>query len=146
MVSAKEIIFFVLVLVLFFVFAKLSNMNTLKYKIKPNISIAMNGIIFTLLLILVFVLTKVGKDCKDTFDFEVTPAKLCDGGPYMYSSNPERQELCSHITNSQLAQVSCGPGFVGRPVKWDHTNMSNDKWENNMCDPKGWNANSPCVL
>ena len=125
MISVKEIIFLLLIFLMFLTFAKFTTLN---YISNPNISILVNGIIFTLLI---FLFSKILKDSKDSFNFEVTPAKLCDGGPYMYSSNPERQKLCAN-TNTEL--VSCGVGFRGRPNNFAYnTSFSDNKWENNTC-------------
>lgn len=54
---------------------------------------------------------------KENFFFEVTEAKKCCGGSYMYSSNKERQEMCSKIPKEELSRVCCGKGYTGRPMR-----------------------------
>lgn len=70
---------------------------------------------------------------SDNFTFELTPEKLCAGGPYMWG-NPEIAKLCSKYTPQQLSEYNCGVGFHGAPVHWERTDMSDKNWENHMCD------------
>jgi hypothetical protein len=78
-----------------------------------TISIA---VVFTFLVWIIFLINKNNVWSKDNFLFEVTPEKLCDGGPYMYSSDPYRKELCSKFSNKDLNRFECSNGFIGRPV------------------------------
>ena len=55
-------------------------------------------------------------DTQDNFHFELTPQKKCDGGKYMYTSDPEKQKLCASFTPDELSMYECSPGFHGRPV------------------------------
>lgn len=119
MISVKEILFFFSYFIIFVKF------NSINYKTIPNVSIVINGILFT---IFVFFLIRFFKDSKDSFTFEVTPIKLCDGGPYMYSSNPERKKICLNNIDSQ---INCGVGFHGKP--FDYTSFLNDQSENKTC-------------
>lgn len=98
--------------------------------------------IFLLLAALVFTVglsmyqnRKQTKDSVvDKFRFEVTPEKLCDGGPYMYTSNPEKQKFCSQFSDAQLSQYQCGPGFINRPLHTNLEPMSDCNWQNHLCD------------
>ena len=71
------------------------------------------------------------------FHFEVTPAKRCEGGPYMTQSGPDH-EMCKQLLatkegNIQYNMYNCGSGFIGRPVHFEYTTMSDGMWENEMC-------------
>ena len=77
--------------------------------------------------------------------FKVTPAKICASGPYMRTSDPELQKLCSNYTNQDFAQISCSRGFHGRPVHWDYSEPSNSEWKDTRCNCS-INYNSPCPL
>ena len=74
---------------------------------------------------------------NEGFFFELTPEKKCDGGPYMYSSDPERQALCAQFSQSDLSRYNCGPGFEGRPI-WrggaGNGTLSNANWKNESCN------------
>jgi len=65
--------------------------------------------------------------------FEVTPSKKCEGGPYTYSSNDEIQKICSDISQDEINKVSCQPGYNGRPIHFEFTPLSDDKWTNKRC-------------
>ena len=89
--------------------------------------------------------------------FNPTVSKRCAGGPYTYTSSPYLQAVCAGVSNSDLAQVACGKGFNGRPVKFDYSNLSqqnwgvpnfsslnNGAWNNALCNTP--NQSSLCVL
>lgn len=88
---------------------------------------------------------------SEKFNFEVTPAKLCDGGPYMYSSAPEEvKNHCNKLLSSQEGvdqynMYNCNGAYVGRPLNFPKfTAPSNDLWENEMCQKQSFNG--PAVL
>ena len=84
---------------------------------------------------------------KDDFFFELTPEKHCDGGPYMWSSDPEKMKYCSQFSPEDLSQYSCGAGFHGRPVHWTRSDMSDSDWNNRICQGNFKNYNDdPKVL
>jgi hypothetical protein len=122
-------------------FLGLSIVNLFGYNIiLHSVTILVSGIIFVIILYL----TKQYQ--KDNFRFELTPEKHCDGGPYMYSSDPVKKAYCSQFTPSQLAEYQCCKGFHGRPVHWNRTDMSDSKWENKMCDSNFNDYSDPKVL
>lgn len=131
-IQLKIFFFFFLIFLLIFISAKCYPFLP-KNNLNKNISLLFFSLIITLSLFLIFHYGKIGCEYKDKFTFSVTPAKLCSGGPYMYSSNPKRQEMCSKISPEELCQYNCPNGFVGRPVRWKRTPMSDDNWENKMC-------------
>jgi hypothetical protein len=85
-------------------------------------------------------------DSKENFFFELTPQKQCDGGPYMYSSNPAKKALCSKFSQSDLDRYECGRGYVGRPVWWNYSPESDSKWQNGRCSKIGVPEPDPQVL
>lgn len=127
--TTKESVFFALIFVLFYVFVNVKD----RIQGTPDVQQLVAGLGFTLTLILISSILKfkMASDTKDDFFFEVTPEKLCDGGPYMYSSNPEKAKYCSTLTPQQYSAFNCPCGmYHGRPVHYEYTPMSNDKWEN----------------
>lgn len=102
-------------------------------------------IILPLCSVVVELFFELVKCTKDNFIFEVTPEKKCDGGPYMYSSDPERQKLCASFSKADLSKYECTPGlYNGRPV-WrrgtfamtdnsiGNGTLSNANWANTSC-------------
>lgn len=148
----NEIIFFSLILVVMFSTAKGAVVLGPKMNLSSTITLLFSSVIGTAFLFLIYKLSKLNKcDCGENFHFQVSPAKLCQGYPYMQSSaSPEIQEFCHKLMSTkegqhEYAQMNCNNGFHGRPVHWQYTPGSNDKWENEMCD-KPLNLNDPCPL
>ena len=142
MVSKKQIIFYFLVFLIFFVISKASLYFSTSLKINQDITLLIGALLITGII---FLLEKFDYT-KDNFFFQLTPEKECDGGPYMYSSNADKQKLCSKFSKQDLAQYSCSPGFYGRPVHWNRNDMSDDSWNNTMCDGNFTDYSDPMVL
>jgi len=138
----NKIFYYVIIFFLFYIFTKSGHILSSMIKINQNVLILSSALLFTLIIYLL----KFMLDIKDNFHFEVTPEKLCDGGPYMYSSNPEIKKLCDSFSNEDLAKYSCCPGFHGRPVWWERTNDTDDLWNNQMCKGNFNNYDDPKVL
>lgn len=83
--------------------------------VKNDKYLALSSAIFAAMIFVVIQLSK--KNFTEPFFFEVTPAKKCCGGPYMYSSDPKRQKLCSEISPEEISRVCCGSGYSGRPMR-----------------------------
>lgn len=95
-------------------------------------------IIFSILLLLNFGLFYALKlDTKDNFTFEVSPGKRCLGGEYMRSSNPELQKFCSELPPEEIKRYQCPYSTTGYPIYLNRDEMSDAKWENNMCKNLG---------
>ena len=128
-------LFIILLISFVFIFPKLKD-DGINNFMKSIITFAI-VVLFTILL----------KNNKDGFHFELTPEKKCDGGPYMWSSNPEKQELCSKFSPQDLARYECGAGFHGRPVWWGGDAPESDsKWQNARCGNISSSYNDPQVL
>lgn len=128
-------LFIILLLSFMFIFPKLKD-NEINNGMKAIIVFAV-VVLFTVLL----------KHNKDGFHFELTPEKHCDGGPYMWSSSPEKQALCSKFSKKDLSRYECGAGYDGRPV-WRGGNApeSDAKWQNARCNNISSSYNDPQVL
>ena len=119
------------------------------------IVILLSLVISTILILFVF---STLKNRKEGFHFEVTPEKLCDGGPYMTQTGPNH-EYCLKMWNSpegraKLGNYNCLHGDCksrgltnGRPVNMAAmTPLSNANWENEMCSKPVLGKNRPRVL
>ena len=132
---AEYIGLFIILLVSFvYIFPKLTD-NSLNSFMKSVIIFAV-VIVFNILL----------KNNKDGFHFELTPEKHCDGGPYMWSSSPEKQALCSKFSKQDLSKYNCPVGFHGRPVNFNYSAESNSQWKNERCNEISDSYNDPQVL
>jgi hypothetical protein len=89
------------------------------------------------------------QNLNENFHFELTPEKKCDLGPYMYTSDPARQALCSQFSAADLSRYECGPGYIGRPI-WrggaGNGTLSNANWKNESCNQIDDSVRDPQVL
>lgn len=140
--TTKEYVFFGLIFAVLFFFSKAALYMGPKMRLGNTFSLFVMSFLGSLLLLLIF---KAGNitNSSENFHFQVTPEKLCQGGPYMISSAPkEVQDYCYKLWSTpegrcDYAKFNCtGPGYVGRPLHFERTPMSNDMWQNSMCDDR----------
>ena len=105
---------------------------------------------FLIVLTAVIGFSKILDLSKDNFFFELTPQKYCEGGPYMWSSNPEKQKFCSQFSKADMARYECPVGFHGAPIwregQGNQPPESNDQWKNTRCAAISNDYNDPQVL
>lgn len=133
LLSIKEILFFSLI----FILLLLSSISyTPDYKKLSLITII--NIFQIIFLIFIYKISIISTQ-KDTFDFSVTPAKLCEGGPYMISSAPQQiKDYCYNLWKTpegmhEYNASNCQPGFSGSPLCFHYTPETNKEWKNERC-------------
>ena len=128
--ASTLVVFFAVLFVLYVVIEKGTRMIENKHPKGPTaLYTVVGGILITGLMVGLYYLMKMG-DNQDNFEFKAPLWSQCEGGPYMYSSNPELQKKCANVNE---CEYTCSKGFHGRPLHFERTPMSNDKWENEMC-------------
>lgn len=148
MLSVKEMIFFVLILMAIvtsdMITSKVDEMLPKKHGMDKFLMLILVGVVLTVILALIYYFGKVS---YDNFLFAVTPAKRCDGGAYMTQSGP-LHEMCKELLDTKSGRAksnmfNCSGGeYDGRPLNFgDLMTLSDDNWENRACDNKL--ANSP---
>lgn len=131
MITTNQKLVFVAINILYLLGVKFSGPPFGNAPFASSYSIVIFGI---LILVNIALYKALQIESKDGFTFEVTPAKLCAGGPYMYSSNVKRQQMCSEIPEKELQSVTCPYGQVGQPRRvLERSPISDDKWQNNIC-------------
>jgi len=136
----KTTLFVLIVLALYFVSVKMILRAVLIRGQKPTTVCAFASVGFTVLLLLLISLFVKKGASKDGYELlEISPAKKCIGGPYMWGDvNSPTFKYCSDPKNQQAIQdVSCCAGFVGMPVKYTYTPESDDQWKNPRCHNYG---------
>lgn len=130
----KEILFFVGIFFFLLCMYPMCNVNKGNRYLPVILPVFFTTIIFTW-----YKLGNIKDSCQtDKFDFEVTPAKRCQGYPYMTQSGTDH-EFCKQLLSTQAGvneynDVNCGPAFPGRPLPFfEYTPESNDRWENDRC-------------
>lgn len=124
-VTIKDIMFFLLVFIAIL-------LTCIFNKNQHWILMTSSSLLTTLILLFIY---KIGKIDEN---FEITPEKKCDGGSYLHQSDEYCQKLWeTEKGQKQLSQYNCSNQglFNGRPLNMEsRTPMSNDNWENEMCD------------
>ena len=116
--TTKEIVFFCLTFVIFFLISQGMKIKQINHYLASLIG----AFVGTLVLILMYKLGKVSTNQRDSFNFEVSGPKKCQGYPYMLSSaNPELQKYCKNLLSThegrkEYDRVNCGgKGYIGQP-------------------------------
>jgi hypothetical protein len=143
-VDKNKLFLYVLIFCFFYLFSEGSWFLSEYLNINKYFVLTLFGLIFTGLSYLL-INSDLNKTQKDNFHFQLTPEKNCDGGAYMYTSNPIKQKLCNSFSPSDLAKYECCPGQHGRPIWWARSDESNADWANTMCD-SGLDDFKPHVL
>lgn len=149
----KEILFFILAFMVMFMMNNAALYLNGKFKWNTNgvIPVMVATQLATIVLLVVY---KVGNvaECGEEFLFEVSKPKQCQGGWYMRQGeeNKELNEYCKKLMSTpegrrEYSQMNCTlPGFVGRPVTFNRTPMSDALWENKMRDAPPTTADELC--
>ena len=76
-------------------------------------------------------------------NFEPSLSRQCDGGAYMYTSNPALTQACAAAPYSDTFDTCRQPGFQGRPITFEYLNLSDNHWKNSLtCGSNGPNGDS----
>lgn len=126
--STKEIVFYTLVFLLFYVFAQASIYASTD-GLSISVILLLTGLIYTGII---YALYKSLFSHQDNFRFQLTPGKFCED-PYTYSSDALKKAYCSQLSPEEIARYSCPTGFVGRPASFQRDSLSNDNFENTTC-------------
>lgn len=142
--GTKEYLFFLLVMIVSYI------AGILPYLASPQIPVWVT-LIFTTILGALYLGIIYNARCyksscnsvnsdKEDFLFELTPAKICDGGSYM-SSTGWRKKFCDEFMSTEKGQkeytmYNCGAGTKGRPLNnlKDFPNISGPNFTNEACD------------
>jgi hypothetical protein len=163
--STKEIVFFLLVFVMMVLTGVVAGTIYDKTNTMPFLTLVGVSVVSSLILYLVFRYSKVGENFRL---LEITPQKRCDGGSYLTGDNEYCKDKWSTAEGRRdLARFNCINGHCGGTINYDgnmdkcagqgmyngrplnlpaRTPMSNDKWENEMCNSPILSSPYPTVL
>ncbi len=137
MLTTKEMLFFLLILILMIVSTKGVITFTPK-NIDQDLMSVIGATVVTIILLVIYKTISVCES-SDSFSlsngFSVTPEILCDGGEYLRTSAPkEIQDMCSKRCKKGCRCDRCSRGFNGKSINFEYTPMSDDNWQNQMCN------------
>lgn len=137
--STRELIFFVLIFLLFFLLVKLSKYWENKTGMREDLSLILGGLVFTLLIVSIFFIAKLQP--KENF-WDITPPATCAGGPYFWQGNDENSKMCRKLASTPegmiaISSYNCPTGYVGRPgLPFYYSPLSDDNWQNERCEDR----------
>jgi len=148
---AREVIFFVLIFLLFYLGCKAVSFWRSNKIVNFDVATLIVGAVITLIVIAIFYLAKMNQESNDGYKpFEISPGALCRGGPYMWQGDSERAKMCRKLAASpagrcELSRFNCPNGYNGMPsVPLDFTSNSNSCWKGVDCDEKQKTGNCNC--
>lgn len=137
--STREIIYFVLLFLIFFLSLKLLEFWNTKIEINKDVSYILVGIIYTLVMVGLFYLAKM--QTNEPF-WDVSDAAKCKGGPYFWQGDSENSKMCRELASTPEGMVAisgynCPVGYVGQPgLPFYYSPLSDDNWKNERCEDR----------
>lgn len=139
--SVREILFFVLMGLLFYLFVKLANLWKDKAqvgKLAEDGIYFVVGVVFSLLMAGIFLFSNLDRSSENFWD--VSPAAQCKGGNwYNWQGDSDEAKMCRDLASSDegrcaIASYSCPTGFIGTPkIPYYYSPLSDDNWQNQRC-------------
>ena len=136
--STREIIFFILVLLSFFLAIKSSRFIIKKYNYSSNTAYIYTSIIYTIFIIVFYYIAKLHSVNHEPF-WDVTDYAQCKGGPWFWQGDSELSKKCRELANTpegrlRLSNYNCPTGYKGQPgALFYFSPQSNQNWTNEQC-------------
>jgi hypothetical protein len=138
--TKQELLFFILIFLLFFLFVKLGLFWGKKYNnsLSYNNIWVITSVLFTCVIVVVFFIAKLNKNEAEGF-WDVSEYAKCRGGSYMHQGDSEQAKKCRELAETPegrcgIASYNCSKGYNGIPLApFVYTPLSNDKWQNERC-------------
>jgi len=136
----REVIFFVLVFLLFFLGNKVAQYWAKRSpKLNRDLIVLVVGAVATLAVVGIFYLAKMNQ-IKDNYQMlEFSPGALCRGGPYMWQGDSERAKMCRKLASTpegrcDIAAFNCPNSYNGLPQTGvRYTSNSDSCWKGVHC-------------
>lgn len=138
--STREILFFILVFLLFFISVKLVGNYVNKNMItNRNMVYGIAGVIFALVTIGFYYVAKLTCSSSENF-WDISPFAKCKGTEYMWQGDSDEAKFCRALADTPegrcgISSYNCPKGYVGQPsLPFYYTPVSDDNWQNERCD------------
>lgn len=134
--SNREIIYFILLFLLFFLSVKLGEFWIQKSDMNKDMVYILTGILFTMITVGIFFLAKL--QTNENF-WDVSDYAKCKGGPYFWQGDSEISKMCRKLASTPegrigLSGYNCPTGYVGQPgLPFYYSPLSDDNWQNERC-------------
>jgi len=134
--STRELIYFTLIFLVFFLAVKLGQFWIEKSNMNNEIAYIIIGLVYTLVMVALFFLAKLQN--KEDF-WDVSDAAKCKGGAYFWQGDSENSQMCRAMAATPEGKIAisgynCPSGYVGQPgLPFYYSPISDDNWENERC-------------
>ncbi len=141
----REIIFFILIFLVFYLAVKFSDYFMKKSGLSGDVGLLVVGLIYTLAIVALYHLSRL-KTQENFWDVSL-PAQ-CKGGPWFYQGDSELSKRCRALAETpegriQMSGYNCGVGYKGQPgMPFIFSSLSDDNWRNERCQDR---PNCPLV-
>jgi len=133
--SSRELIFFALLFLIFFLSVKTGKFWTTSGNApSEDVVYLLIGISYMCIMIGIFHLANLSKSPSEPF-WDISPAAKCKGGKYMWQGSSAAAVKCRELADSpqgraMISAYNCAKGFIGVPKKpFQYTALSDDNWQ-----------------
>lgn len=133
--SSRELIFFVLLFLIFFLSVKTGKFWSESAKSpSEDIVYLIVGLSYMCIMIGIFNLAKLDSSPSEPF-WDISPAAKCKGGKYMWQGSSAAAVKCRELADSpqgraMISAYNCAKGFIGVPKKqFQYSPLSDDNWQ-----------------
>jgi hypothetical protein len=134
--SSRQLIFFALIFLMFFLFLRLSKFWLLhNSQLNEDIIDVFTSIAYTSIIVAIYYLAKLNTRKSEKF-WDISPGALCKGGEYMWQGDSKEAKMCRALAStpegrSNINAYNCPVGYNGIPkIPFEYTPLSNDNWQN----------------
>lgn len=137
--TIREVIFFVLTFLLFYLGCKFVMYWMSQKKINHDVAALTVGAIITGTLVGIYYLAKMNQHSDGYRAFEISPGAMCRGGPYMWQGDSPRAKMCQQLASTpegkcEISKFNCPTGYEGMPkVPFEFTSNSDSCWSGVRC-------------
>lgn len=138
--SVRELIFFVLIFLIYFLSVRLMHFWRSKTGLDPNISIITMGILYTLIIVAIWYIAKLSDNSEGFWD--ISAGATCKGGAYFWQGNSEEAKQCRAMAETpegrcEISSYNCPTGYTGTPkLPFVYSPLSDGDWKSERCEDR----------
>jgi hypothetical protein len=134
----NQVLFFILIFVLFYIAVKMANLSIEKMNTQPEVSYILGAVIYTLAIYGIYNLAGLANSSEGFWD--VSQYAQCKGGPYFWQGDSPNSKRCRELASTPegrcgISSYNCPTGYVGTPkLPFYYTPLSDAEWKNEQCE------------
>ncbi len=137
--TKRELIFFVLIFLVFYLAVKFSEYFMKKSGLKADVSLLVVGLIFTLAIVALYNLARLKSN--EPF-WQPSLGAMCSYDPFFWNGDSELSKECRAYASTPEGRVDtfgrrCPTGQVGvSPMPFYYSVLSDDSWKSQRCQDR----------